>query len=70
MKPIFYFMATILFILGYTDNKNYVCHLKNYVYIFHSRASGFYTPLKNFITLFVERNKATKVNDNEGRYRY
>lgn len=54
----------------YFNRGAYVCHLKNYVYIFHSRASGFYTPLKNFITLFVERNKATKVNDNEGRYRY
>jgi len=53
--------------LVYVNRGAYVCYLKNYVYIFHSRASGFYTPLKNFFTFFVKTNKATKAK--EGRKR-
>lgn len=54
----------------YFNRGAYVCYLENYVYIFHSRASGFYTPLKNFINLFIKRNNANKVKDDLGRYRY
>lgn len=53
--------------LVYVNRGAYVCYLKNYVYIFHSRSSGFYTPLKNFFTLFVKTNTATKAKKGRGR---
>jgi hypothetical protein len=51
----------------YFNRGAYVCYFKNYVYVFHSRAAGFYTPLKNFFTTFVTTNTATKAK--RGRLR-
>ena len=37
----------------------YICYLDNQMYVFHSRAAGFYTPLKRFFKHFTTQNNAT-----------
>jgi hypothetical protein len=54
----------------YFNRGAYVCYLENYVYIFHSRSAGFYTPLKKFINLFITKNKAITTKDSYGRCPY
>lgn len=36
----------------YVNRGAYICYIENYVYIFHSRSAGFYTPLKIFFKQF------------------
>lgn len=48
----------------------YICYKANHVYVFHSRAAGFYTPLKNFFEYFVQRKQATAAHDGNLRMDY
>lgn len=50
----------------YANRGAYVCFIDNYVYTFHSRSAGFYTPLKWFFTHFVKQYHA--MVPNEGNY--
>lgn len=54
-------------VFAYFNRGAHVCYLNNYVYIFHSRASAFYTTLEKFFDWFVKINKATKAK--RGRLR-
>ena len=54
----------------YFNRGAYVCFLNNYMYVFHSRSAGFYTPLKKFWTWFADKNRATIPNEREQRKVY
>lgn len=54
----------------YVNRGAYVCYLENYVYVFHSRSAGFYTPLKKFRDYFAAKNKAIIPNTKGQRQGY
>jgi hypothetical protein len=54
----------------YVNRGAYVCYLGDYMYVFHSRSAGFYTPLKKFLEYVAEKNKATIPNKAEQRKNY
>lgn len=51
----------------YVNRGAYICYKDKYMYIFHSRSAGFYTPLKNFLEYFENMNNATIPYKNEQR---
>lgn len=46
----------------YINRGAYVCYLENFVFIFHSRSAGFYTPLKQFFKRFIKNNTAIQTS--------
>jgi len=47
----------------YVNRGAYICYLDKYMYVFHSRSAGFYTPLKGFLTYFTDKTNATIPNE-------
>lgn len=54
----------------YVNRGAYICYFDKYMYVFHSRSAGFYTPLKKFWLHFSEVNKATIPNKYKQRRNY
>ena len=54
----------------YINRGAYICYLNKYMYVFHSRSAGFYTPLKKFVNYFSDKNNATIPNRQEQRKSY
>lgn len=54
----------------YINRGAYICYKDRYVYVFHSRSAGFYTPLKNFFEYFLEQTNAIAANNGALRVGY
>jgi hypothetical protein len=54
----------------YINRGAYICYLDKYMYVFHTRSAGFYTPLKKFLTYFADKNNANIPNKREQRKNY
>lgn len=54
----------------YINRGAYICYLDKYMYVFHSKSAGFYTPLKKFVNYFSDKNNATIPNRQEQRKNY